>query len=163
MAQVLGTQYDNTEVHAPSCDKKSSACQERLAWVRAAERRKLEAERAGEALHFSSCDSITQVRSRPDMRTGRFGDTGPRQDMCSSPLQGFYHLPIVRALLMLASFLRLLFLHSPGLVTHSGAPEPVQHLMREGGRNDNAGNIPLAACVLMGTRKACNGKGSQQH
>ena len=32
--------------------------------MRAAERRRLEAERDGEVLHTTSCDSITQVRSR---------------------------------------------------------------------------------------------------
>ena len=37
--------------------------------MRAAEQRRAEAERDGEALHSTSCDSITQVRTRPGMRT----------------------------------------------------------------------------------------------
>ena len=83
------------EGRLPSCDKQSSACQERRAWVRAAEQRRAEAERDGEALHSTSCDSITQVRTRPGMpfvsaMDSTVSDMGTDQKLCSAPAQGFH-------------------------------------------------------------------------
>ena len=61
--------------------------------MRGAEQRRAEAERDGEALHSTSCDSITQVRTRPGMRTdsARALNSVRHEDkmLYGAPAQGF--------------------------------------------------------------------------
>ena len=58
--------------------------------MREAAQRRLEAERDGEVLHSTSCDSITQVRSRPGMRTDSAGGTVQNESCIARHCEAFF-------------------------------------------------------------------------